>query len=105
MTVDESAITPATIVSRSDAQASCMVDDETVLMHLDTGRYFGYDAVGTRIWALIEEPMAVSSLCERLVAEYADVDLEHCTADVVAFLRELVDEGLVTCWHERPASP
>jgi hypothetical protein len=91
-----------TTVSRSDAQASCRIDDETVLMHLDSGRYFGYDAVGSRVWALMEEPVAVSTLCERLVAEYDGIDLEGCTRDVTAFLSELLEEGLVTVRDPEP---
>ncbi len=31
------------------------LDGEAVILNLDTGIYFGLDAVGTRIWRLIEE--------------------------------------------------
>ena len=95
MPIDRPALTPATIVRRSDNQVSCRVDDETVLMHIETGEYFGYDAIGTRVWSLLEKPIDVSALCERLVAEHEDVDLDRCTEDVLAFLTELIGEGLL----------
>ena len=31
------------------------VGEETVLLHLKSGTYFGIDAVGTRIWALLKD--------------------------------------------------
>lgn len=96
MPADEPRLTSTTVVVRSDAQASCQIDDETVIMHLETGRYFGYDPVGTRIWALMKEPRTVSAICEQLVTEYEGVEASQCTSDVLAFLRELLDEGLVT---------
>lgn len=103
MSADEPKLAPTTTVRRSDAQVSCLIDDETVLMHLDTGRYFGYDTVGTRVWTLLAEPLTVEDLCKRLVAEYADVDMERCMGDTIAFLRDLVLEGLVTIVDPRPA--
>lgn len=89
-------LTPETVVGRSGDQVSCRIDDETVLMHLETGAYFGYDPVGTRVWELLREPIAISALCERLTGEYTDVDVGRCTEDVVAFLEQLVNEGLVS---------
>ncbi len=97
MSGDVAVVSMSSVVQRSDQQVSCDIDDETVLMHLESGRYFGYDAVGTRVWALLSEPRSVSGLCAQLVSEYRDVDLDQCTRDVLAFLKELVDEGLATC--------
>ena len=102
---DAPLLAPETVVGRSRDHVSCRVDDETVLMHLETGKYFGYDPVGTRVWELLEEPMAISALCQRLVGEYADVDLDRCTGDVIAFLQELVGEGLVSVRDPKPTRP
>ena len=105
MQADQPELSGGAVVRRSDNQVSCRIDDETVLMHLETGRYFGYDAVGSRVWELLEQPVPVEVLCDRLVGEFDGVDAARCTADVVAFLRELVDEGLATVDRSRPAGP
>jgi Coenzyme PQQ synthesis protein D (PqqD) len=85
---------PLTVVVRSSEPLSAAVDDELVMLDLAQSRYFGLDAVGRRIWALIEEPTAVGALCTRLQGEF-DVAGEKCRADVLAFLERMRDEGLV----------
>ena len=104
MQADEPELTAGATVRRSDRQVSCRIDDETVLMHLETGLYFGYDPVGSRVWELLEQPITVGALCDRLVAEYAGVNAAQCRTDVVAFLRELVAEGLAAVDAPRSAS-
>jgi hypothetical protein len=46
--------------------------------------------VAARIWELLEEPLGVESLVERLEAEYA-VASEELRSDVTAFLAQLED--------------
>lgn len=89
-------LSPSSIVSRSESQLSCRVDDEEVIMSLDSGEYFGCDPVGARVWALIEAPISVSALCERLAVDFPDATVDRCMSDVLPFLRELIDEGLAT---------
>jgi hypothetical protein len=70
------------------------VGDETVLLGLDSESYFGLDAVGTRIWRLVESRPTVGDLVEILLEEY-DVDREVLENDVDELLSRLVDAGLV----------
>ncbi len=58
------------------------------------GAYFGVREVGTRIWALLQQPRRLSEVVAVLTAEY-DVAPAQCTADLLAFAGELVDSGLV----------
>ncbi len=71
----------------SDAVES-RVGDETVLLHLQSGTYFGLDPMGTRIWAMLKEGLAPSVICERLTQEF-DVTKEIVEADTRRFLGEL----------------
>ena len=64
------------------------VGDETVILHLKSGTYFGLDATGTRIWALVKEGVAPAAICDRLTEEF-DVTAEAAEADVRRFLGEL----------------
>ena len=75
------------LIPSSDAVES-RVGDETVLLHLKSGTYFGLDAMGTRIWAMLKEGMAPAAICGRLTEEF-DVEADIAEADVRRFLGEL----------------
>jgi len=60
---------------------STEVDGEAVLIGIETGRYYGLDAVGTAIWNRIEQPCRFDALCAGLSEEFegdlaADVGTE-----------------------------
>ncbi len=83
----------ATIV-RNPGQLSANIDGEAVVLSIDAGRYYDFNRVGTRIWALLEQPMSVAGLIDILVREF-DVDRKTCEEQVVAFLHQLRAGGLV----------
>ncbi len=62
--------------------------DETVMFHPPAGEYFALGSVGTRIWSLLEQPITVAEICDRLRDEFA-VDEDRCRDDVMAFIAEL----------------
>jgi hypothetical protein len=47
------------------------LEGEAVLLDLTTGRYFGLNATGGRIWALLGEGLTLAGIGERLAEEYA----------------------------------
>jgi Coenzyme PQQ synthesis protein D (PqqD) len=75
---------------------------EVAILELKAGRYYGLDAVGARIWHLIQEPRIVGEIQAILLKEY-DVDPEHCERDLLALLGRLADEGLIEVKNEAPA--
>ena len=81
-------------VVRSDQQVFSRVDGDVLMMSIQTGAYYGLDSVGSRIWELIEKPIEVSTLCSRLVEEYA-VEPDVCEEHVLALLEQLAAEDLV----------
>lgn len=82
------------LVSRQAGLLEAEVDGELIGLHIDNGTCYGFNPTATRIWALIEQPMTVRALVERLSTEY-EVDAERCRADVAALLGELQADGLV----------
>jgi hypothetical protein len=70
------------------------IDDEKVMMSIEKGCYYGLDPVGSRVWEQIENPIRVSDLIDALLLKY-DVDRETCERDVLAFLEELREDGIV----------
>ena len=50
------------------------VGDETVILHLGSGTYFGLDAVGARIWQLMGEGKSLDEICDVVLDEYDIAD-------------------------------
>jgi hypothetical protein len=88
---------PLTANSRLQAvetQVSADLGHETVILHLDSGIYFGLDKVGTRVWNLLAEPRTVAELRDAVVAGF-EVDAATCEADLLRLLEQLRERGLV----------
>ena len=87
-------IIPKTVVCALGDHLSSDLGEETVILHMDEGIYFGLDEVGTRIWKLIQEPRQVGEVCDQLQAEY-EVEAGHCEEAVLRLLREMSEAGLI----------
>ncbi|MGH2457754.1 MAG: PqqD family protein [Chloroflexota bacterium] len=69
------------------------LDDEMVLLNVETGIYFGLDAVGTQIWTLLTEGATEDEIVARLLDEY-EVPAPELRGDVSSFLDDLQAKGL-----------
>ena len=87
-------LSPDSVVVVTKDQMASDVGGETVILGLTAGRYYGLDAVGARVWQLIQTPTAVSDVCRTIVAE-DEVEPARCETDVLALLQKLADAGLV----------
>ena len=72
---------------------SRLVGDETVLLDLASGVYFGLDGVGKRIWESVAVSNTLDEAVEVIVAEYK-VEETQAQADVIAFANQLIERGL-----------
>lgn len=88
-------IEQSSIVRQSEGQVSANMNQQAVLMSIEQGNYYGLDDIATRIWALIEQPSAVTAICATLVAEY-EVEPAQCEGDVLHFLNYLDEQGLIS---------
>ena len=70
------------------------VGDEIVILDLDSGTYFGLDAVGSRLWDLIAGNHTIAEAMERMLEEY-EVTAEELDRDVFQLLRELEEKKLL----------
>jgi hypothetical protein len=70
------------------------LDGETVLLNLDSGVYFGLDAVGTRVWTLLLEHGTTGPVCAQMEREYV-VERQELERDVQRLVRELRQKGLL----------
>ena len=70
------------------------VGDETVMLDLDNGTYYGLDQVGTRIWQLLAEGKTLAQVCDTMIEEY-EVSREEIERDVTRLVADLSDKGLL----------
>lgn len=73
---------------------SRQVGDETVLLDLASGIYFGVDGVAKRIWECIADGNSLAEAAAMIIEEF-EVDEATAQADVIAFSGELVERGLL----------
>ena len=73
---------------------SRLVGDETVLLDLASGIYFGIDGVGKRIWESLADGYSLGEITAVIVAEF-DVDEAQAQADVIEFANTLLERGLL----------
>jgi hypothetical protein len=81
-------------IARSGEVISSEVENELVMMSLENGKYYGIDSIGGDIWKMIESPILISEICNRLMKEY-NVDKSTCTNDVFVFLDQLKEQKLI----------
>jgi hypothetical protein len=88
-------ITVQTIVLRNPKMVTSNIDDEIVMMSVDNGEYYGLDEIGSRIWALLENPISVQQLISALMDEF-EVEEETCHTDTLDFINDLFEKKLIS---------
>lgn len=91
---EQSTLDLNSVVTVSEDLIASDLDGEIVMMSIENGEYYGLDAIGSRIWELIENQKKVSELCDLLIEEF-EVGREQCEKDILAFLNEMVKSNLI----------
>lgn len=90
----ETEMNPDTRLSIPAQVMSRLVGEETVLLDLQSGMYFGLDGVGKRIWESIGKGLTLGETSEVIMSEF-EVDEATAQSDVFEFVSELVERGLL----------
>lgn len=90
----EHTLSRRSIVVATEGQVSSDLAGETAILELQSGIYYGLNAVATRIWQLIQAPTFVSEVYETLLQDY-EIEPERCEHELLALLQELALKGLV----------
>jgi hypothetical protein len=78
----------------SEEAVANSVADETVILHLGNGTYYGLDQVGTLVWEGIAAGKSISAVIGEIVASF-DVDQATVETDVAELLASLADNDLI----------
>jgi len=64
------------------------------MLDLNGENYFGLDAVGTRIWQLLQEHSVLQKVYDTMLEEY-DVEGEELEKDLEEIITNLAEAGLI----------
>jgi coenzyme PQQ synthesis protein D (PqqD) len=81
------AVVPANVLVR-------FLDRESVLLNVETERYFGLDETATRMWQLVTASQDIEIAYQELLAEF-DVEPELLRTNLTDLLGQLVENGLL----------
>jgi hypothetical protein len=70
------------------------VGDESVLLNLKTEMYLGLDAIGTRMWTVLQESPSIDAAYDALLQEF-EVSPEQLRTDLGELLGKLISYGLL----------
>ena len=70
------------------------LDKESVLLNIETERYFGLDETGTRMWQLVTAAPKIEVAYQQLLDEY-DVEPGLLRENLADLLSRLVENGLL----------
>lgn len=87
-------MTPARRFHVPDTVIAQTIAEETVILDLEAGIYFGLDPVGARIWELVAQGAPLDDMIDQILAEY-DVSRERLQRDVDALVSQLLENSLV----------
>lgn len=87
MKLSDKVVIPAQVMARQ-------VGDETVILDLASGTYFGLDPVGARVWQLMSEGKTLSEICDSMLDEY-EVTRDALESDVIELAQRLNAQGLI----------
>ena len=83
------------IPTRNAATAWRVIEGEAVILSLDTKVLRGLNAVGSRVWELIDGRRRVDEIVDVIAREFA-TERTRVAPDVDAFVQALLDRSLVT---------
>lgn len=87
-------ISQSSVIVAVQEQVSSNLAEESVILNLKSGIYYGLNAVGAWIWDRIQEPQSVSGLVEAIASEY-DVAPDRCQQDLFVLLQDLFAAQLI----------
>jgi hypothetical protein len=83
---------------RNSATAYRIINNEAVILHLDSGIYYSLNEVGARIWDLCDGNSNIGNITEIICDEF-EVSKEIALRDILEVLSDLLQEKLITV-HE-----
>ena len=82
-----------TVFYRKEGLITADMDGETVMMDIETGKYYNLGRTGVDIWKNLENHHTVDRIVDEMMEIY-DVERAECEKETKSFLTQLIDAGL-----------
>ena len=82
-----------TVYCRKEGLITADMDGETVMMDIETGKYYNLGRTGGSIWGILEKTHTVDGIVDEMMEIY-DVERAECEKETKSFLTQLIDAGL-----------
>jgi hypothetical protein len=89
-------------VELGDDVTWCDIQDDVVILNLDTGVYFGLEGAGGQMWRELVEHRSLEKAFEALKKRF-DVKPDDLRRDLDDMVRQLAEKGLVSLVAEPDA--
>ena len=83
------------VYAKSDIAYSAEINGRTVVLNMETRRFYHLDGVGCLIWQLLETPSTVNEVAEG-ISDKCEVPAAECLDDVSSFINSLCSNNLIT---------
>lgn len=88
-----------TTLKRNPELLAVDMDGETVMMDMESGNYFGINAVGSHIWEVLEAEKKVADVIETVNSHFEVQDGDTVQNDILGFLSDMVEHRLLEVIH------
>jgi hypothetical protein len=92
-------LSKTTVISAAKDQISCDLAGEAAILNFKSGSYYGLNAIGARVWDLVQKPISVAAIIRSVTDEYA-VEADVFERDLAVLLKKMEAEGLITASDE-----
>jgi hypothetical protein len=82
------------VYKKNNESISSKLLDEQVILDIEKGKYFSLNPVATKIWDILEQPLTIDTLCDKLIEEY-NIEVEKCRTETTAYIQEMMKLGLI----------
>ncbi len=87
-------IVPTSILYRNPDLLVNTVDKETVMMSVEKGNYYGFNATGNLIWKFLETEKTMAELLDFLQDKF-NLKKENVDNEVYPFIEKLIEEKIL----------
>lgn len=82
--------------TRSDQWVGTEIEDNFVMINIDTGKYVALNSTANAVWAALETPQTQQEIEQALLDSF-DVDAETCSQSVTNTLNTMSELQLASC--------
>lgn len=91
-------VTEDTFVVAVSGLTAADLGGEAVVLDAHSGRYFGLNELGVRIFDMVQSSTRVGSIVDQLLQEY-EVERDRLRDDVIAFIESMKAQRLIQVGH------